>query len=71
RIDHVYLSGGAAKTRGLKEMIEEKMDSNIVEFVDPFKLIKYDKRNFDSAYLKDIALCASVGVGLATRRFGD
>jgi len=71
RVDHIYLSGGAAKTKGMKEMIEEKMNENIVEFIDPFKSIKYDKKRFDSAYLKDIALFASVGVGLATRRFGD
>ncbi|MCX8044040.1 MAG: pilus assembly protein PilM [Desulfobacterota bacterium] len=71
RIDRVYLSGGASKTRGLKEIIEEKMNNNIVEFVDPFKAIKYDKKHFDSAYLKDIALFASIGVGLASRRFGD
>jgi len=71
RVDHVYLSGGASKTKGMKEMIEEKMGDNIVEFVDPFKSIKYDKKSIDSGYLKEISLFASVGVGLATRRFGD
>jgi type IV pilus assembly protein PilM len=71
QIDHIFLSGGAAKTKGLKEMIEEKTNSHMVEYADPFKSIKYDKKSFDSEYIKDVALFATVGVGLASRSIGD
>ncbi len=69
-IKKIYLSGGGSKTRGLKQMIEEKMNAEI-EFTDPFKTIKYDKKTFDTEYIKDISLLAAVGVGLATRKIGD
>jgi len=69
-INHLFLSGGASKTPGLKQMIEEKMNMAI-EYVDPFKVIKYDKRSFDSEYMRDMAAVAAVGVGLATRRLGE
>jgi len=69
-INHLFLSGGASKTQGLKQTIEEKMNLTI-EFADPFKVIKYDKRTFDSEYMRDMAAVAAVGVGLATRRLGE
>jgi len=69
-INRIYLSGGASKTQGLKEIIEEKMNST-VEPSDPFKEIKYDKKTFDTEYIKDISLFAAVGVGLASRKIGD
>jgi len=69
-ITHVYLSGGAAKTKGLKDVIAEKMTAT-VEFVDPFKVIRYDKKTFDTEYIKEITLLSSIGVGLAIRKLGD
>ncbi len=69
-IHHIYLSGGGAKTRGLKELIDEKMSCS-VEFTDPFKTIKYDKSAFDTEYIKDISVFASIGIGLASRKIGD
>ncbi len=69
-IQHIYLSGGGSKTKGLKEIIEEKT-SSIVEFADPFKSIEYNRKNFDTEYIKDVSLFAAVGVGLATRKIGD
>ena len=69
-INHILLSGGAAITKGLKEMIEEKMNAHI-EFTDPFKTIKYDKKSFDAEYIKEVSLFAAVGVGLASRKIGD
>jgi type IV pilus assembly protein PilM len=70
QIHHMYLSGGGAKTRGLKEIIDEKIKIP-VEFTDPFKTIKYDKSTFDTEYIKDISLVAAVGIGLASRKIGD
>jgi len=69
-LNHIFISGGGAKTPGLKEMIEEKVSSD-VEFTDPFKTIKYDKKTFDTEYIKDVSLLAAVGVGLASRKIGD
>lgn len=69
-IHHIYLSGGGSKTKGLKELIEEKMNSK-VEFTDPFKTIEYNKKTFDTEYIKDVSLFAAVGVGLASRKTGD
>jgi type IV pilus assembly protein PilM len=69
-INHIYLSGGGAKTNGLKEMLEEKIGGN-VEFTDPFKTIKYNKNTFDTEYIKEISLFAAVGIGLASRKIGD
>jgi len=69
-ISHLYLSGGASKTAGLKEMIEKNLSCQ-VEFIDPFKDIEYNKKNFDTEYIKDVSLFAAVGVGLASRKIGD
>jgi type IV pilus assembly protein PilM len=69
-INHLFLSGGASKTAGLKQMIEEKMNLSI-EYTDPFKVIKYDTKAFDSEYMRDMSAVAAVGVGLATRRLGE
>ena len=42
-----------------------------VVVTDPFKVIKYDKKAFDSEYMRDMSAVAAVGVGLATRRLGE
>lgn len=69
-ITNIYLSGGGAKTKNLKETIKEQTSVEI-EFIDPFKVIKYDKKTFDTEYIKEISLFSSIGVGLATRKLGD
>jgi len=69
-INHIYLSGGASKTKGLKEIIEESVSVN-VEFTDPFKTIKYDKNTFDPEYIKEISLLSAIATGLASRKIGD
>jgi type IV pilus assembly protein PilM len=69
-ISHIYLSGGAAKTYGLKEILQEKLTAQ-VQIVDPFQSIKYDKKVFDPEYLLEIAPIAAISFGLALRKFGD
>jgi len=69
-ITQIYLSGGGSKTKNLKETIKEQTTTEI-EFIDPFKKIKYDKKTFDTEYIKEISLLSSIGVGLATRKLGD
>jgi len=69
-ITHIYLSGGGSKTKNLKETIKQQTNKQI-DFIDPFKMIKYDKKTFDTEYIKEISLLSSIGVGLATRKLGD
>jgi len=69
-VTHIYLSGGGSKTKTLKETIKEQTGTEI-DFLDPFKMIKYDKKTFDTEYIKEISLFSSIGVGLATRKLGD
>ena len=69
-IHNIYLSGGTSKLNGLKEAIEEKIKSHI-EFTDPFKTIEYNKKTFDTEYIKDVSPFAAIGVGLASRKLGE
>ena len=69
-IDKIYLSGGCAKTPGLKSIIEEKADVS-TEIIDCFRNIKYDEGEFDPEYIQEITPHVSVVVGLALRRLGD
>ncbi|GMR04181.1 MAG: type IV pilus assembly protein PilM [Thermodesulfobacteriota bacterium] len=69
-INKIYLSGGGSKTRGLKNMIQEKT-SMPVEMVDPFKNVGAGAGGVDAETLADLAPYFGVGVGLGTRRFGD
>ena len=69
-ISRVYIIGGAAKTPGLKEIIENQI-SIPVEIVNPFNNIEINAKNFDLEYIKDVSLMAGVAVGLALRRTGD
>ena len=69
-ITNIFLSGGGSKTKNLNETIKEQTNSE-VEFTDPFKTIKYDKKTFDTEYIKEISVLSTIGVGLATRKLGD
>ena len=69
-IDKIYLSGGCAKTRSLKSIIEEKADVP-TEIINCFRNIKYDEGEFDPEYIQEITPHVSVVVGLALRRLGD
>jgi type IV pilus assembly protein PilM len=69
-IGSVFLSGGAARTPGLSRAIERQTGLP-VEVIDPFRQIQIDERNFNPAYLNDVAPQAAVVVGLAMRQAGD
>jgi type IV pilus assembly protein PilM len=69
-LHHIYLSGGGAQLKGLKENLEKKINIPL-EFTNPFQAIKYDENVFDPEYLKDLSPLAAVGVGLALRSLGD
>jgi type IV pilus assembly protein PilM len=65
----IYLSGGAARLRGLAAVLEEKLGVP-VQLADPFRGFKFD-RGVNVEYLQESASQFGVGVGLAIRRPGD
>lgn len=69
-IHHIYLSGGSSRVKGFEENLTKKINVPI-EFINPFKAIKYNENMFDSEYLKELAPTAAVGVGLALRSLND
>jgi type IV pilus assembly protein PilM len=70
RITKVYLSGGAAKTSMLLDVVQQKL-SLPVEILNPFLAVAVNEKEFDAAYLEEVAPLVTVAVGLAIRRLGD
>jgi type IV pilus assembly protein PilM len=70
RIVKVYLAGGAAKTAGLVEAVQQKL-ALPVEILNPFLRVAVSEKDFDIEYLQEIGPLMTVAVGLATRRLGD
>ncbi|WP_298433902.1 type IV pilus assembly protein PilM [Geobacter sp.] len=70
KIGKVYLSGGAAKTSSLSEVVQNKLGLP-VEMMDPLRKIVSSEKEFDPEYLREIGPFVTVAVGLATRRVGD
>jgi type IV pilus assembly protein PilM len=67
-IQHIYVSGGTAKTEGLIDQL--KAEFNIpVEAINPFQRVTVDPRRFDTGFVEEIAPRMSVAVGLALRSF--
>ncbi len=70
RVDQIYLSGGAAKVHGLRDLLAERLDAP-VELLNPFLNVRYNEKDFDPDFLDDIGPSAAIAVGLAVRRMGD
>ena len=70
RISKIFVSGGGSKVCNLVELINEKTGLS-VEFINPFAKLKYNEKDFDPEYLKEISPLMAVTVGLAIRRVGD
>jgi type IV pilus assembly protein PilM len=70
RVDQIYLSGGAAKVHGLRDLLTDRLDAP-VELLNPFLNVRYSEKDFDPAFLDDIGPSAAIAVGLAVRRVGD
>ena len=70
RITKIVLSGGAAKSHKLLETISDKTGLP-VELLNPFSNLKFNEKEFDPEYLREIAPHMAVTVGLAIRRVGD
>jgi len=70
RIRRVYLSGGSARVPGLTRTIRDKTGVD-VEVINAFRKVEINERQFDIAFLNEVAPMASVAVGLALRRAAD
>jgi type IV pilus assembly protein PilM len=68
-IREIYLSGGACRTQGLQEILQDKFQIPVV-FLNPFKRIRASERTFPPAMLETLASDFAVAVGLATRSTG-
>ena len=69
-LSKVFLVGGASKTPGLKEIIENQIGIP-VEPINPFNNIEINPKNFDLDHIQEFSPMAGVSVGLALRRIGD
>lgn len=69
-IDKVVLCGGAARSRGLVQLLGERLGVP-VELGNPFNQIDIDRKAFSMDEIQDMAPQAAVGVGLAIRKMGD
>ncbi len=70
RIRRIYLAGGSARVPGLTRTIQDKTGVD-VEVINAFRKIEINERQFDIAFLNEVAPMAAVAVGLALRRAGD
>jgi type IV pilus assembly protein PilM len=70
RIDRIFLSGGASKVPGLRELLGDRFEAG-VEFLNPFNNVTYNPRDFDPDYINEVAPSSAIAVGLAVRRVGD
>ena len=69
-VTKVFLTGGAAKSRYLKEMMAEKIGIE-VEIFNPFEGLSLDERLVDPAVVAQHSTAATVAIGLALRNLED
>lgn len=69
-VTKIFLSGGAARTNHLKELIEEKLAIS-AEIFDPFEGLMIDESAVLPEYVKNYGTAATVVTGLAMRKPGD
>ncbi|MDX2253436.1 MAG: type IV pilus assembly protein PilM [Nitrospira sp.] len=69
-LDRVLVCGGVAKTRGLIQLLGDRMQIS-VEVADPFGEVDVTGCDVDPDMLAECGASAAVGVGLALRAVGD
>jgi len=69
-VTKLYLTGGAAKSAFLKEMLTEKIGVD-VELFDPFEGIAVEEGSVDPAMTSGFNTAATVAIGLALRNQED
>jgi type IV pilus assembly protein PilM len=70
KITNVFVSGGGSKVYKLIADISDKTGLP-VDVINPFANLKYNEKDFDPDYLREIGPLMAVPVGLAIRRVGD
>jgi type IV pilus assembly protein PilM len=68
-VTKVFLTGGAARSLHLREMLAEKIGVE-VEIFDPFQALQADEKTVDPAALQN-GTAATVAVGLALRNLEE
>jgi type IV pilus assembly protein PilM len=70
QIKRIILSGGGANIAEFRELLSTEASAE-VETINPFRKFKIDKKNFDDAFIKQIAPQAAISMGLAMRKVDD
>jgi type IV pilus assembly protein PilM len=70
QIKRIILSGGGANIAEFRELLATEASAE-VESINPFKNIEIDEKNFDDAFIKQIAPQAAISMGLAMRKVDD
>jgi len=70
QIKRIILSGGGANIVEFRELLATEASAE-VESINPFKNFEIDKKNFDDAFIKQIAPQAAISMGLAMRKVDD
>jgi type IV pilus assembly protein PilM len=70
QIKRIILSGGGANIDEFRELLAAEASAE-VESINPFKNVQIDKKNFDDAFIKQIAPQAAISMGLAMRKVDD
>jgi type IV pilus assembly protein PilM len=70
QIKRIILSGGGANIEEFRELLATEASAE-VESINPFKNFEIDKKNFDDAFIKQIAPQAAISMGLAMRKVDD
>jgi len=61
---------GGANIDEFRELLATEAKAE-VESINPFKSFEIDKKNFDDAFIKQIAPQAAISMGLAMRKVDD
>ena len=69
KIDQVYLAGGSARLQGLRELLTERLDTQ-VEILNPFNAVTPSK-DVSADIVNQMGPAAAIAVGLAVRKVGD
>ncbi len=70
QIKRIILSGGGANIAGFRRLLATEASAE-VQSINPFENFEIDSKNFDDAFIKQIAPQAAISMGLAMRRVDD
>jgi len=70
QIKRIIISGGGANISEFRQLLATEASAE-VESINPFKNFQLDEKNFDDAFIKQIAPQAAISIGLAMRKVDD